>query len=141
MHYFGHCQAIVVFYYKEKGYFRTLKTGLKILKAQNTLCSSLSPSLCRKRWVCPGSRAIPRPQRKPRPTTTCRGEQPHPSRTCPCAKAAGAQVEHALPQYLTCVLEGEEPAGASPRCARGRGQVHLGCQPGGLGAPAELASP
>lgn len=114
MDYFGHCQAIVVFYYKEEGYFRTLKTGLKILKAQNTLCSSLSPSLCWKRWICPASRAVRQPQRKPCPTTTCCGEQPRPLHTRPHAKAAGAWVEHTLPQYLMCVLEGEEPAGASP---------------------------
>lgn len=120
-----------------------MKTGLKILKAQNTLCSSLSASLCWKRWICPASRAVQQPQRKPRPTTTCRGEQPHPttlcrgeqphrSHTCPHAKAASAWVEHGLPQYLTRVLEGEEPAGTSPPPCPQHGRAFLGCQPGGL---------
>lgn len=51
MDYFGHSQATVVFYYKENCYFRAMETGLKILKAKNTLCSS-SPSLCWKTWMC-----------------------------------------------------------------------------------------
>lgn len=51
MDYFGHSQATVVFYYKENCNFRAMETGLKILKAKNTLCSS-SPSLCWKTWMC-----------------------------------------------------------------------------------------
>lgn len=126
-------------YYKEKGWFRTLKTGL--LKGQSPFCSSLSPCLCWKRWVCPPSRAVGQPQRKPGPTTTCRGEQPRPSHTCPRAKAAGAWLDHSLPRYLSCVLEVRSHPARVPRCAHGGDQALLGCWRGGLGAARGAGQP